>query len=103
MEPCQVAALTSGRGWRCEGGGGPGKTPDRSLAPFLALAGDRRTADWLAALGWVAVGSSFDVGATQGWPDVRLLRRLGGDERANCPPGGVVLTSGPRRPRDHLA
>lgn len=58
----------------------------------------------LVALGWVATGFLFDLGVTLDWPEVRLLRRLGGGEdRPNRPPGKIVLTRGLRRLLDHLA
>ena len=52
----------------------------------------------LVALGWIAAGFLFELGATLDWPEVRLLVRLGGGEdRANRPPGKQVLTRGLRR------
>jgi hypothetical protein len=58
----------------------------------------------LVALGWVTTGFLFALGATLDWPEVRLLRRLGGGEdRPNRPPGKIVLTRGLRRLLDHLA
>lgn len=58
----------------------------------------------LVALGWVAAGFLFDLGVTLDWAEVRLLRRLGGGEdRANRPPGKIVLTRGLRRLADFLA
>ena len=58
----------------------------------------------LVALGWVATGSLFALGVTLEWPEVRLLRRLGGGEdRPARPPGKLVLTRGLRRLLDHLA
>ena len=58
----------------------------------------------LVALGWVAAGFLFELGATLEWGEVRLLRRLGGGEdRPNRPPGKIVLTRGLRRLLDHLA
>jgi hypothetical protein len=58
----------------------------------------------LVALGWVATGFLFDLGVGLDWPEVRLLRRLGGgEERANRPPGKLVLMRGLRRLLDHLA
>jgi hypothetical protein len=58
----------------------------------------------LVALGWVAAGFLFELGVTLEWPEVRLLRRLGGgEERANRPPGKPVLTRGLRRLFDLLA
>jgi Transposase DDE domain len=58
----------------------------------------------LVALGWVATGFLFDLGVGLDWPEVRLLRRLGGgEERANRPPGKLVLMRGLRRVLDHLA
>ena len=58
----------------------------------------------LVALGWVATGFLFDLGVSLEWPEVRLLRRLGGGEdRPTRPPGKIVLTRGLRRLLDHLA
>jgi hypothetical protein len=58
----------------------------------------------LVALGWVATGFLFDLGVGLEWPEVRLLRRLGGGEdRPNRPPGKLVLMRGLRRLLDHLA
>jgi hypothetical protein len=58
----------------------------------------------LVALGWVAAGFLFDLGATLEWGEVQLLRRLGGGEdRPNRPPGKIVLTRGLRRLLDYLA
>jgi hypothetical protein len=58
----------------------------------------------LVALGWVAAGFLFDLGVTLEWPEVRLLRRLGGgEERDDRPPGKQVLTRGLRRLCDLLA
>jgi hypothetical protein len=58
----------------------------------------------LVALGWVAAGFLFELGVTLEWPEVRLLRRLGGgEERADRPPGKQVLTRGLRRLFDLLA
>ncbi len=58
----------------------------------------------LVALGWVATGFLFALGVTLDWPEVRLLRRLGGGEdRPNRPPSKLVLTRGLRRLLDHLA
>jgi hypothetical protein len=58
----------------------------------------------LVALGWVATGFLFALGVTLEWPEVRLLRRLGGGEdRPKRPPGKIVLTRGLRRLLDHLA
>lgn len=58
----------------------------------------------LVALGWVATGFVFALGVSLEWPEVRLLRRLGGGEdRPNRPPGKIVLTRGLRRLLDHLA
>jgi DDE family transposase len=55
----------------------------------------------LVALGWVAAGFLDELGVTLEWEEVRLLRRLGGgEERANRPPGKVVLTRGLRRLMD---
>jgi len=52
----------------------------------------------LVALGWVAAGFLYALGVTLEWEEVRLLRRLGGgEERANRPPGKIVLTRGLRR------
>lgn len=58
----------------------------------------------LVALGWVATGFLFELGIGLDWPEVRLLRRLGGGEdRPNRPPGKLVLMRGLRRLLDHLA
>lgn len=58
----------------------------------------------LVALGWVAAGFLFELGVTLEWPEVRLLRRLGGgEEREDRPPGKQVLTRGLRRLFDLLA
>jgi hypothetical protein len=58
----------------------------------------------LVALGWVAAGFLYELGATLEWPEVRLLTRLGGGElRANRPPGKRVLTRGLRRLLDLFA
>jgi hypothetical protein len=58
----------------------------------------------LVALGWVAAGFLYDLGVTLEWGEVRLLRRLGGgEERANRPPGKLVLMRGLRRLLDGLA
>jgi hypothetical protein len=58
----------------------------------------------LVALGWVATGFLYELGVTLEWAEVRLLARLGGwEERANRPPGKIVLTRGLRRLLDHLA
>lgn len=49
----------------------------------------------LVALGWVAAGFLYELGVTWEWEEVRLLRRLGGgEERANRPPGKIILTRG---------
>lgn len=58
----------------------------------------------LVALGWVAAGFLFELGVTLEWPEVCLLRRLGGGEkREDRPPGKQVLTRGLRRLFDLLA
>lgn len=58
----------------------------------------------MVALGWVATGFLFDLGIGLEWPEVRLLRRLGGGaDRPNRPPGKLVLMRGLRRLLDHLA
>ncbi|CAN5565714.1 hypothetical protein BH23CHL4_BH23CHL4_30560 [soil metagenome] len=58
----------------------------------------------LEALGWVALGYLLDLGVTLDWPQVRLLRRLGGgEERANRPVGKAVLLRGLQRLLDLLA
>jgi Transposase DDE domain len=58
----------------------------------------------LVALGWVAAGFLYELGVTLEWEEVRLLRRLGGgEERADRPPGKVVLTRGLRRLLDVFA
>lgn len=58
----------------------------------------------LVTLGWVAAGFLYELGVTLEWEEVRLLRRLGGgEERANRPPGKIVLTRGLRRLLDVFA
>lgn len=58
----------------------------------------------LVALGWVAAGFLYELGVTLEWEEVRLLRRLGGgEERADRPPGKIVLTRGLRRLLDVFA
>jgi Transposase DDE domain len=58
----------------------------------------------LVALGWVAAGFLYQLGVTLEWEEVRLLQRLGGgEERADRPPGKVVLTRGLRRLLDVFA
>jgi Transposase DDE domain len=58
----------------------------------------------LEALGWVALGYLLDLGVTLEWPQIRLLRRLGGgEERANRPVGKAVLLRGLQRLFDLLA
>jgi hypothetical protein len=58
----------------------------------------------LVALGWIAAGFLYELGATLDWAEIRLLTRLGGGEvRANRPAGKRVLTRGLRRLLDHLA
>jgi hypothetical protein len=58
----------------------------------------------LEALGWVALGYLLDLGVTLAWPEVRLLRRLGGgEERANRPVGKAVVLRGLQRLFDLLA
>ena len=59
---------------------------------------------FLVALGWVAAGFLYELGVTLEWPEVRLLARLGGwEERADRPPGKIVLTRGLRRLLELLA
>ncbi|MDQ3442742.1 MAG: hypothetical protein M3490_03950 [Chloroflexota bacterium] len=58
----------------------------------------------LEALGWVALGYMLDLGVTLEWPQLRILRRLGGGEdRANRPVGKAVLLRGLQRLLDLLA
>jgi hypothetical protein len=58
----------------------------------------------LVALGWVAAGFLYELGVSLEWEEVRLLRRLGGgEERANRPPGKIILTRGLRRLLDVFA
>jgi hypothetical protein len=58
----------------------------------------------LVALGWVAAGFLYELGATLEWAEVRLLARRGGWEaRAKRPPGKLVLTRGLRRLLDRFA
>lgn len=57
----------------------------------------------LEALGWVALGYLLDLGVTHDWPEIRLLRRLGGGEdRAHRPVGKAVLLRGLQRLLDLL-
>jgi hypothetical protein len=49
----------------------------------------------LVALAWVAAGFLYQMGVTMEWPEIRLLARLGGwEERADRPPGQIVITRG---------
>ncbi len=58
----------------------------------------------LVALGWVAAGFLYELGVTLEWEEVRLLRRLGGgEERADRPPGKIILARGLRRLLDVFA
>jgi len=58
----------------------------------------------LEALGWVALGYLLDLGVTLAWPQLRLLRRLGGgEERPHRPVGKAVLLRGLQRLLDLLA
>lgn len=58
----------------------------------------------LVAFGWVAAGFLYELGVTLEWAEVRLLQRLGGgEERADRPPGKIVLTRGLRRLLDQFA
>lgn len=58
----------------------------------------------LEALGWVALRYLLDLGVTLEWPQLRILRRLGGGEdRANRPVGKAVLLRGLQRLLDLLA
>ena len=59
---------------------------------------------FLVALGWVAAGFLYELGVDLTWPEIRLLARLAGwEERANRPPGKIVLMRGLRRVLDLLA
>ncbi len=50
---------------------------------------------------WVILdGSDIRKPYAQAWEEARLLRRLGGEERENRPPGKIVLTRGLRRLMD---
>jgi len=58
----------------------------------------------LVACAWVAAGFLFHLGLTLDHWEVRLLAHLGGwQERANRPPGKLILTRGLRRLFDLLA
>ena len=58
----------------------------------------------LVALGWVAAGFLYERGVTLERAEVRLLARRGGwEERADRPPGKLVLTRGLRRLLDLFA
>lgn len=58
----------------------------------------------LVACAWVAAGFLFHLGLTLDHWQVRLLAHLGGwEERANRPPGKLILTRGLRRLLDLLA
>src|SRR6266700_4584658 len=57
----------------------------------------------LVAFAWVAAGFLLHLGLTLDQAEVRLLAYLGGwEERANRPPGKVILTRGLRRLLDLL-
>ena len=59
---------------------------------------------FLVALGWVAAGFLYERGVKLEWPEVRLLARRGGwEERADRPPGKIVLMRGLRRLLELLA
>ncbi len=76
------------------------ETLGRESVQVLGLDAIRR----LEALGWVALGYLLDLGVTRDWPQIRLLRRLGGgEERANRPVGKAVLLRGVQRLLDLLA
>jgi hypothetical protein len=58
----------------------------------------------LVTLGWVAAGFLYELGVSLEWEAVRRFRRFGGgEERANRPPGKIVLTRGLRRVLDVFA
>lgn len=58
----------------------------------------------LVALAWVAAGFLYELGVSLEWAEVRLLARLGGwEERADRPPGRIVLARGLARLLDLLA
>ena len=58
----------------------------------------------LVALAWVAAGFLYSLGINLEWEEVRLLARLGGwEERADRPPGRIVLARGLARLLDMLA
>jgi len=54
--------------------------------PVLALEAVRT----LVALCWVAAGILYELGVTLGWPEARLLTRLGGGE---CAPTARPVSS----------
>jgi hypothetical protein len=57
----------------------------------------------LVAFAWVAAGFLLHLGLTLDQAEVRLLAYLGGwEERANRPPGQLILTRGLRRLLDLL-
>lgn len=58
----------------------------------------------LVAFAWVAAGFLFHLGLTLDDDEVRLLARLGGwQQRADRPPGKLILTRGLRRLLDLIA
>jgi hypothetical protein len=58
----------------------------------------------LVAFAWVAAGFLFQLGLSLDQPEVRLLAILGGwEERANRPPGKIILSRGLRRLLDKFA
>ena len=64
---------------------------------------DRGGLRTLLALAWVAAGFLYELGVSLEWEGVRLLARLGGwEERADRPPGKLVLQRGLARLLDML-
>lgn len=58
----------------------------------------------LVAFAWVAAGFLFQLGLSLDLPEVRLLAILGGwEERADRPPGKIILSRGLRRLLDKFA
>ncbi|MDR3577423.1 MAG: transposase [Anaerolineaceae bacterium] len=58
----------------------------------------------LVAFAWVAAGFLFKLGLSLDLPEIRLLAILGGwEERANRPPGKIILSRGLRRLLDKFA
>jgi hypothetical protein len=58
----------------------------------------------MVAFAWVAAGFLFQLGLSLDQPEVRLLAILGGwEERADRPPGKIILSRGLRRLLDKFA